>query len=88
MRGEDPSRIKLDWVNHDMRRTVRTGLSKLRVDRDTAEAVLAHAKVGIVGTYNVHDFLDEKREALMKWDRRLREITSPPSADNVVPLRA
>jgi integrase len=42
-RGEDHHSVELpDWVNHDLRRTVRTGLSKLKFPRDVAEAVLAH----------------------------------------------
>src|SRR6185437_10715904 len=33
-RGEDPSKVQLPhFVNHDLRRTLRTGLSKLRIDR-------------------------------------------------------
>ena len=40
-RGDDPSKVTLPhFVNHDLRRTLRTGLSKLRVDRDIREAVL------------------------------------------------
>lgn len=91
LRGEDPTRVKLEgWVNHDIRRTVRTGLARLRVDSDVAEAVLAHAKPGIGKTYNVYDYLDEKREALTHWGKRLHEITSPPEPqpDNVVKLSA
>ena len=65
LHGKDPTRVQLeDWVNHDIRRTVRTGLARLRVDSDVAEAVLSHAKPGIVGTYNTYDLLAEKREAL------------------------
>ena len=91
LQGEDPTRVGLEgWVNHDIRRTVRTGLARLRVDSDVAEAVLAHAKPGIGKTYNVYDYLDEKREALTLWATRLCEITSPPELqpDNVVKLSA
>ena len=46
-RGDDPSRVTVpSWVNHDLRRTLRTGLSKLRIDRDIREAVLAHTAPG------------------------------------------
>lgn len=86
MCGEDPARIKLErWTNHDLRRTMRSGLSKLRIDHDVKEALLAHLKPGIAGTYDVYDLLDEKRAALEKWSTRVREITSPPP-DNVVKL--
>ncbi len=73
------------WVNHDLRRTVRTNMSKLRIRSEVAEAVLAHKLVGIEGIYNVDDMLDEKREALAVWGSRLASIVSPP-AGNVVEL--
>lgn len=87
MRGEDPARVRLEpWVNHDLRRTVRGGLSRLRIDHDVKEAVLAHAKPGLVGVYDQYDLADEKREALELWDARVREIVSP-APDNVVKLQ-
>ncbi|HEY5305930.1 MAG TPA: integrase arm-type DNA-binding domain-containing protein [Pseudolabrys sp.] len=86
MRGEDPTKVKLGpWVNHDLRRTVRSGLSRLKVDHDVKEAVLAHAKPGIAGVYDRYDLLDEKRKALKKWAAHLRDIVQPLPA-NVVKL--
>ena len=86
MRGQDPDKVKLaPWTNHDLRRTLRSGLSRLRIDHDVKEAVLAHVKPGIAGTYDKYDLLDEKREALTLWGRRVREIVSP-APDNVVKL--
>ena len=86
MHGEDPAKLKLaPWVNHDLRRTLRTGLSKLRVDHDVKEAALAHAKPGIAGIYDQYDLLDEKREALERWGNSIREIVSPPP-DNLIKL--
>ena len=86
LRGEDPSKVRLaPWVNHDLRRTVRGGLSRLRVDHDVKEAVLAHAKPGLVGVYDPYDLADEKREALELWATRVREIVEPAPA-NVVKL--
>ena len=62
------------WVNHDLRRTVRSRLSELRVSADVAEAILAHVKPGIRGVYDRYEHLDEKRDALELWASRLREI--------------
>jgi integrase len=88
MRGDDPSRVRLEpWVNHDLRRTVRSGLSRLRVDHDVKEAILAHAKPGLVGVYDQYDLLDEKREALELWAKRVYEIVEPVP-DNVVKMPA
>jgi len=49
--------------------------------------VLAHARPGIKGTYDLYDYLDEKREALELWAARLREIIKP-QPDNVIKLYA
>jgi integrase len=87
-RGEDPADVTLPhFVNHDIRRTVRSHLSRLKVTEEAREAVLAHARPGIKGTYDLHDYLDEKREALELWAARLREITEPPKPDNIIRLR-
>jgi integrase len=76
-----------DWRNHDIRRTVRTHLSRLKISEEAREAVMAHVRPGIKGVYDLHDYLDEKREALTLWAARLRSIVEPAPA-NVVNLRA
>jgi integrase len=90
-RGEDhPDSVKLEnWVNHDLRRVVRSGLSRLKVAEEVREAVLAHVKPGIKKHYDVYEYFDEKRDALMQWNARLRSIVEPtPVGSNVVTLRA
>jgi len=85
--GDDPAQVKLaPWRTHDIRRTVRSKLSKLRVQHEVKEAILAHAKPGIVGIYDVYEYFDEKREALELWAAELRRIAEP-AQDNVVPMR-
>jgi integrase len=80
-RGDDPSQVKLaPWVNHDIRRTVRSHLSRLRVTEEAREAVLAHARPGVKGTYDLYDYFDEKREALELWSAQLKRIVSRPPA--------
>ncbi|HEY4981611.1 MAG TPA: integrase family protein [Pseudolabrys sp.] len=87
-RGDDPDAVELGhWVNHDLRRNVRSGLSALKppIDQRVCEAILAHKPQGIVGVYDVHTFFDEKREVLEKWAAHLQNIVEPPP-DNVVKL--
>lgn len=72
---------------HDLRRTVRSGLSALRVPHNVAEAVLAHRQGGVVGTYDTHQYLDERREALTAWAERIADIVNPPKPAKVVKLR-
>jgi len=84
--GEDASQVELaPWKNHDIRRSVRSNLSRLKISEEAREAVLAHARPGIKGVYDHHDYLDEKREALTLWAARLRNIVEPPpKSDNII----
>ncbi len=58
-------------------------MSRLKVAEEVREAILAHARPGIKKVYDVHDYRDEKREALELWAARLRAIVAPPP-DNVI----
>jgi hypothetical protein len=87
-RGDDPEAIELQqWQNHDLRRVVRSGLSRLKIPEEVREAVLAHVRPGIKKVYDIHDYFDEKREALELWAARLRQIGNAKHG-NVVRLRA
>jgi integrase len=61
---------------HDLRRTCRTGLARLKVEPHIAERVLNHAQEKIPGTYDRHAYLDEKRAALDKWAAHLKELSA------------
>jgi hypothetical protein len=77
------------WTFHDIRRTVRTRLSALRVPEPVAEMVIGHGKKGLARVYDQHQYLDEMREALDAWAAKLREIVTPPPANVVkMPARA
>lgn len=56
---------------HDLRRTVRTHLSRLGVTDVVAELVLGHALKGLQARYNVYGYAREKRDALELWIRDL-----------------
>jgi integrase len=77
-RGENPDKVVLDpWRNHDIRRTCRSTLSRLGVRHEVAEAVLAHARPGVVGVYDKWGYLPEKREALEQWSAFLADLIRP-----------
>ena len=65
-----------DWRLHDLRRTMRSGLAALGVSQVVAELTLGHRTVltGIVGTYDAHDYADEKRAAWLKWARHVAKL--------------
>jgi|tagenome__1003787_1003787.scaffolds.fasta_scaffold20973904_3 integrase len=92
IRGENSRTAFLPhFVNHDVRRSVRSRLSRLRVSEEAREAVLGHARPGIKGTYDVYDYFDEKIEALTLWAARLHElVNAQPSSpkNNIVALHA
>jgi integrase len=60
--------LKIDnWSAHDLRRTTRSGLSRLRCPSNIAEAILGHSKKGVEGTYDLHQYEDEAKEWLQVW---------------------
>jgi integrase len=76
------------WTYHDIRRSVATGLAALHVPQDTIDRVLNHAKGTLAGTYNRHQYLDEKRRALEAWAEHVAFIVGDArEAENVVELR-
>jgi integrase len=85
LRKDNPKAKLAPFVIHDIRRSMRTGLSALPVSSDVAELVIAHARPGLRKVYDQHAFEAEKRHALELWVSRLRDIVEPPPA-NVRPL--
>lgn len=62
------------WTPHDLRRTVRTGLSRLQCPSEVAEAVLGHSRKGIEGTYDLHSYDRECRTWLQIWADHLDNL--------------
>jgi integrase len=75
-----------DWILHDLRRTMRTHLSALPVPDLVRELTIAHAKPGLHRVYDMHGYVDEKRECLELWERRLRGILAPKPPAEIVTL--
>jgi integrase len=76
------------WVLHDLRRTMRSGLSALPIEDRVREQMVAHAQPGLHAVYNLYDYLDEKRRGFELWEARLRGILSPKPPAEVASLRA
>ena len=74
------------FVIHDIRRTMRTGLSAIPGISDLVrELVIGHTKPGLHKVYDQYAYLDEKRFALDVWAARLHSIIEPLRT-NVVDL--
>jgi len=70
------------WTIHDLRRTVASGMARLKVAPHVIESVLNHRAgiiSGVAAVYNRHDYLDEKREALDVWAAHILELLETDS---------
>lgn len=62
------------WTPHDLRRTVRTGLSRLQCPDEVAEAVLGHTRGGVEGVYNLYKYDAECKKWLQVWANYLDSL--------------
>lgn len=65
------------WRFHDLRRTMRSGLSKLRVPAEIAERVIGHVPGGIRRVYDRFEYRQEKRQALEAWCAYVDALINP-----------
>lgn len=78
-----------DWSAHDMRRTARTIMSRLRIEHHVRERVLNHKQSGMAGVYDQYDYLKEKTDALRKLGNEIWKILGKDIEPGVViPIRA
>jgi hypothetical protein len=92
VRGFSKLKAKIDQLNdiidpwrlHDLRRSVRTGMTRLGVPRDHAEAVLNHVsnRTALERTYDRHDYRDEIVAASLRWQSHVESlVTERPTAE-------
>ena len=62
------------WTPHDLRRTARSNTKRLKVDFETAEAMLNHSKQGLERIYDGYDLEDEKRAWFLAWENEIAMI--------------
>ena len=72
------------WTLHDCRRSSRSLMSRAGVDADHAERALGHVIAGVRGTYDRHEFREEKRRAFEALAMLVERIVNPQPS--VVPL--
>lgn len=90
LREADPEATLLAWTLHDLRRTAASGMARLGVGVHVVEKLLNHVSgtfSGVVGVYQRHDFMAEKRAAAQAWAGFLDSLTAEMPA-NVVRLEA
>ncbi|MDB5575903.1 MAG: hypothetical protein JWR80_1079 [Bradyrhizobium sp.] len=53
---------------HDLRRTMRSNTKRLKIDFETAEAMLNHKKKDLEEVYDGYDLFDEKHDGFARWE--------------------
>jgi len=74
------------FTPHDLRRTAATFMAEAGEMNEVIDAVLNHAKGGIIKVYNVFKYDKQKQAALEAWERKLKSIITG-EAGNVIPFR-
>lgn len=72
------------WTLHDLRRTFRTNLGRLKVRPDIAERLVNHisARTEMEEVYDLYTYLPEMWEAIEKWEGHLADLFKPVSNSN------
>jgi len=75
------------WTIHDLRRTLRTGITKLRFPEEVGDRILNNATAaGVRKVYQRHQYLPEMRQALNAWAHELtRIVANEPANAEVLP---
>lgn len=78
------------FTPHDLRSTARSHLAALGVNIIVAERCLNHSLGGLVGVYDQHDYMTERRAALEKWASFVLacEADEPGQQYNAPPIQA
>jgi integrase len=72
----------------DIRRTCETMLAGMGISKDTRSQLLSHGLSGVQAAhYDRYEYINEKRAALVAWEKRLEEITSGKLNANIVPIK-
>ncbi|MCR5869372.1 MULTISPECIES: site-specific integrase [unclassified Sphingomonas] len=64
------------WTLRDIRRTFRSNMARLRVPRDVCEVLINHAPPVLDEIYDRYDRLDEKRDALARYEKFIARLVS------------
>ena len=62
------------FTPHDFRRTSRSNTKRLKVDFETAEAMLNHVKKGLERTYDTYELEEEKRSWFLLWEGEIARL--------------
>lgn len=63
-----------DWTIRDLRRTFRSNMARLKVPREVCEVLINHAPPALDEIYDRYNRLEEKREALAKYEAFIQAL--------------
>lgn len=66
----------VDFVVHDLRRTVASHMTSIGIPRLVVSKILNHVEAGITRVYDRHSYDAEKRKALDEWAGRLEVLVA------------
>jgi integrase len=69
------------WTLHDLRRTARSLMSRAAVNSDHAERCLGHVIGGVRGTYDRHEYYDERKQAFEALAAQIERVVNPPKGN-------
>lgn len=74
------------FTPHDLRRTAATFMAQMGNMDEVIDAVLNHAKQGVIKVYNLHKYDSEKQSALEDWELKLTSILNGKRPNIVITL--
>jgi integrase len=78
-----------DFTPHDLRRTAASYMTSMGIPRLTVAKLLNHAEPGVTAVYDRYAYDREKREAVVAWATRLKEIVGGDAgSERVIGFRA
>ena len=75
------------FTPHDLRRTAATFMAEGGAMDEVIDAILNHAKQGIIRVYNQYRYDREKQLVLESWQRKLRSLTTGTDAVQIIPMK-
>ena len=62
------------WHFHDLRRTFRSNARRVGIDRDIAELMLNHKRLGVEGVYDKNQELERRATGFAAWERHIVQM--------------
>lgn len=82
------NRIGIDkFTPHDLRRTAATFMAESGEMDEVIDAILNHAKQGVIKVYNQYRYDREKLKALESWERKLNSLITGDASGKIVSIQ-